>query len=55
MLEPIVTIKNHHFPAYGVPSPIDHDPATMYIGYFESSQGHQWVFLFDRNTRDATV
>ena len=29
--------------------------ADLYVGYFENRDGEQWIFTFDRGTREATL
>jgi hypothetical protein len=36
-------------------SPRSDESPDLYIGYFENRQGEQWVFTFDRATREATL
>ena len=31
------------------------EAADLYIGYFENRSGEQWIFTFDRATREASL
>lgn len=55
MREPILTLKNNHLPTYGLPPAIEHNPQTMYLGYYQNSQGHQFIFQFDFDTGQAIL
>jgi hypothetical protein len=54
MSEPLLKIRHHHVPEYGDP-PIVRDDKNLYIGYFENPHGEQWIFTFDRATRNAEL
>ncbi len=53
MSEPMLTIHNRHAAACGVPPAVSTEAADLYIGYFENRHGEQWIFTFDRATREA--
>jgi hypothetical protein len=53
--DPILTIYNQHFADCGTPPVLDNGSSDLYIGYFANRYGEQWVFTFDRNTREATL
>jgi hypothetical protein len=55
MSEPLLTIRNHHVPGSGDPTPIDSESGNQYIGYFENAHGEQWVYVFDRVQEVATL
>jgi hypothetical protein len=50
MSEPLLRIQNHHVPGMGDPPILNNDDPNIYIGYFASDYGDQWVFTFDRTT-----
>ncbi len=54
MSTPLLTIRNNHTPACGDP-PIVDNSANCYVGYFENVHGEQWVFTYDRETREASL
>ncbi len=54
MYEPLLKIGNHHHASCGDPPIISDDPDT-YIGYFENPFGEQWVFTYNRATKDAEL
>jgi hypothetical protein len=49
---PLLTIRNNHTFACGDP-PIVNNSTNCYVGYFENVHGEQWVFTYDRQTKDA--
>jgi len=53
--DPLLQTRNHHTVTCGDPPTIYDDDPNMYIGYFENAFGEQWVFSFDRATREATT
>ena len=55
MSEPILTIYNRHPAACGVPPALSNASAELYIGYFANRHGEQWLFTFDRATREAIL
>jgi hypothetical protein len=55
MPEPILTIYNQHVAECGAPPPLDNGSSDLYIGYFENPHGEQWVFTFNRKTREASL
>ena len=55
MSQPILTIDNHHTAACGIPPALSNASAALYIGYFANRLGEQWLFTFDRATRQAIL
>jgi hypothetical protein len=55
MSEPMLTIHNRHSAACGIPPAVSTEAADLYIGYFENRHGEQWIFTFDRATREARL
>ena len=55
MSEPMLTIHNHHAAASGIPPAFTNEAADLYIGYFENRHGEQWIFSFNRATREARL
>lgn len=55
MSEPLLSIRNHHAVACGDPPIIVDDDPEVYIGYFANPFGEQWVFVYDRKTRQANL
>lgn len=55
MSEPMLTIHNRHSAACGIPPAFSTKAADLYIGYFENRSGEQWIFTFDRATREARL
>jgi len=53
--EPMLTIHNHHAAACGIPPAFSTEAADLYIGYFENRNGEQWIFTFNRATREASL
>ena len=51
----MLTIYNHHAAACGIPPAFSNETADLYIGYFANRDGEQWIFTFDRGTREATL
>ena len=54
MSDPLLTIRNNHALACGDP-PIVNNSANCYVGYFENAYGEQWIFIYDRETKIATL
>jgi hypothetical protein len=52
---PILTIYQHHMAMCGTPPTFSNEPAGLYIGYFENKYGEQWIFTFNRATREAML
>jgi hypothetical protein len=52
---PLLSIHNHHSSNCGTPPQVDDRSLRQYTGYFENPFGEQWVFAFDRDTREATL
>lgn len=52
---PILTIYNQHTAACGAPPALSNESGDLYIGYFANRYGEQWIFTFDRATREARL
>jgi hypothetical protein len=52
---PILTIYNRNAPAAGIPPALSNEAGERYLGYFENRHGEQWLFTFDRVTREAIL
>lgn len=55
MSEPLLTIFNSHTPQCGRPPSLNNESPDLYTGYFENRFGEQWMFTFNRRTREATL
>lgn len=55
MSEPMLTIHNRHPAGGGIPPAFSTEAADLYIGYFENRHGEQWIFTFNRATREASL
>jgi hypothetical protein len=55
MSEPMLRIFNKHVAGCDPPAINNLDNEALYIGYFENSEGEQWVFVFDRETEQAEL
>jgi hypothetical protein len=55
MFDPILSIRSHHAADCGAGPFVDGDDPHLYLGYFENSQGEQWIFSFHRQTRKAQL
>ena len=55
MSEPILTIYRHDTTGSGTPPALNNEAADIYIGYFENRYGEQWIFTFNRVTREAML
>lgn len=53
--EPILTIYNRHTAACGTPPALSNESPALSFGYFENRYGEQWIFTFDRETRQASL
>lgn len=53
--EPLFRVSNHHTAHCGTPAAIDADDAEKYFGYFANEHGEQAVFVFDRESGEATL
>jgi hypothetical protein len=38
-----------------IPPAFSNEAADLYIGYFENGSGEQWIFTFNRATREAIL
>lgn len=50
---PIFSVSNHHVPDCGTPPLINGDDTGRYHGYYENEFGEQFLFVYDRVTREA--
>jgi hypothetical protein len=48
-------IRNHHSASSGTPPSIDDLSPNEYLGYFENDYGEQAIFVYERDTRTATL
>lgn len=55
MPEPILTVYNRHVAGSGTPPALSNEARDLYLGYFENSQGEQWIFTFNRTTGEASL
>ena len=55
MSRPILTIYPYHAAACGIPPAFSNEAGDLYIGYFENKYGEQWIFTFNRATREAML
>lgn len=55
MSEPLLRIRNHHAAACGDPPIVSSDDPNLYIGYFENLHGEQWVFTYNRSTKQGEL
>jgi hypothetical protein len=55
MSAPILTIYNRHRAAAGLPPALSNQAGERDLGYFENRHGEQWLFTFDRVTREAIL
>lgn len=53
----ILTVFNGHLPGCGQPPRIvaGRPGSTLAVSYFENAYGEQWLFVCDRQTRQATL
>ena len=52
--EPIFLVHNHQVEECGDPPHIT-DNGDTYLSYWENVFGEQWIFVFDRTTKQARV
>jgi len=52
---PLFQVCNHHSAACGTPPSIDDLRPNQYLGYSENNYGEQAVFMYDRDSSEATV
>jgi hypothetical protein len=52
---PLFSVRNHHSADCGIPPHIDDRSPSQYLGYFENQHGEQAVFVYDRDSSQATV
>ena len=55
MSDPLLQIRNHHSGSSGDPPIFSGQDPSVYIGYFENTFGEQWIFTFDRKTKQAEL
>ncbi len=53
--EPFLTVSNKHPERCGKPPKIKDTNRDIYIGYFESPFGDQWVFTYNLKTHEAKL
>ena len=52
---PLFRVSNHHTNGCGQPPAVDGDQPGKYYGYFANQYGEQAVFVYDYQTREASV
>lgn len=52
---PLLVIHNTHAVSCGEPPNLTNTDTSAYLGYFQGEHGDQWVFVYDRGTRQATI
>ncbi len=52
---PLFQVGNHHSAASGTPPHIADLTPNQYRGYFENEDGEQAIFVYDRDSRTATL
>lgn len=52
---PLFCVRNHHSVECGTPPRIDDYSPSQYLGYFEDQHGEQAVFVYDRDSSQASV
>lgn len=55
MAKPILTIYNRHSSTCGSPPPMSNEGSGLYMGYFENRYREQWLFTYNRETREARL
>lgn len=55
MSKPLLTIPNRHTDDCGHPPNIVDDDPDVYIGYFANAYGEQWVFQYNRASRQGSL
>jgi hypothetical protein len=55
MSEPLLQIPNRHLAGCGIPPNITGENPNLYIGYFENPLGEQWVFTYDRQSKQGEL
>lgn len=55
MSELMFQVRNSYSADSGDPSIVDGNDPKKYVGYFQSPDGHQLVFIFDRKTKNAEL
>ena len=53
--QPLFRVSNHHTADCGAPPCIDGDAANTYYGYFENAFREQFIFVYERDSKRATV
>ena len=52
---PLFQVRNHHSAECGTPPHIDDRSPSRYLGYFENQYGEQAVFVYDRDSHQASL
>lgn len=52
---PLLVIHNTHAASCGEPPHLTNADGAAYLGYFQNEHGEQWVFVYDRATRQVTI
>lgn len=55
MSEPLLRIRNKHLLECGDPPIVNNDDPRLYVGYFETQLGEQWIYTFHRETRESML
>jgi hypothetical protein len=55
MTKPLLRILNRHSAECGAPPHVTDADPNVYIGYFENPFGEQWVFTFNKKTRQGEL
>jgi hypothetical protein len=55
MSDQLLSIINKHIKESGDPPFTNNDDENIYIGYFENPYGEQWVFTYNRQTKNAVL
>jgi hypothetical protein len=48
-------VTNHHGPSSGIPPQVDDKQPRRYRGYFENEFGEQAIFIYDYDSKQATL
>jgi hypothetical protein len=55
MPEPFLQIHNVHSAKMGTPPIVTNGDANFYTGYFANTHGEQWIFTYDRTTKEGVL
>ncbi|HBV88086.1 MAG TPA: hypothetical protein DEF42_15865 [Desulfosporosinus sp.] len=55
MNNPLLLITNKHVENCGTPPSITNEDPDKYLGYFENIHGEQWIFIYDRKSKNAKL